>query len=66
MESDEYIQLQNLLTKLRVILLNEISRPNLVNRIRNKNIRMLRNIDGLRKDVPLAIRTEECKEERCI
>ena len=59
MSENDYIELQNLLTKLRVILLKEISDSNLKMKYRDKNLKMVRSIDNLRKNTPLIIKTNE-------
>lgn len=62
MEEDEYIQLQTLLSKLRVYLLKEISHSNLVQKYRDMDIKMIRSIDDLRKNAPVILKgEEECK-----
>jgi hypothetical protein len=59
MEEQDYIDLQNLLTKLRVHLLKEISNPNLIQKYRDVDIRMIRSIDNLRKNTPIIVKMEE-------
>lgn len=59
MEEQEYIELQNLLTKLRVFLLKQISDPHLVLKSRDMNIKMIRSIDNLRKNTPVLIENKE-------
>lgn len=59
MEEQDYIDLQNLLTKLRVHLLKEISNPNLIQKYRDIDIRMIRSIDNLRKNTPVIVKMEE-------
>lgn len=58
MEEEEYIQLQTLLSKLRVNLLREISHPNLVQKYRDQDIKMLRCVDNLRKNIRVIIKGE--------
>lgn len=55
MEEEDYINLQNLLIKLRVHLFKEISDNNLKPKYRDKDIKMIRNIDNLRNNVPIMI-----------
>ena len=59
MEEQDYIDLQNLLTKLRVHLIKEISNPNLIQKYRDIDIRMIRSIDNLRKNTPVIVKMEE-------
>ncbi len=63
MEETEYIELQTLLTKLRVILLKEISNPNLVIKYRDANTKMIRSIDNLRKNTPVVVKPRGREEE---
>ena len=59
MEEQDYIDLQNLLTKLRVCLLKEISNCNLRQKYRDQDIKMIRSIDNLRKNAPIRVEREE-------
>lgn len=59
MEEQDYIDLQNLLTKLRVHLLKEISNPNLIQKYRDIDIKMIRSIDNLRRNTPIIVKMEE-------
>lgn len=56
---EDYIQLQTLLAKFRVHLLKEISNPNLIQKYRDIDIRMIRSIDNLRKNTPVIVKMEE-------
>lgn len=62
MNEQEYIELQDLLTKLRVFLLKEISSPDLRTNRRDMDIKMIRSIDNLRKNAPCVISCEEVKK----
>ena len=59
MSEEEYIQLQNLLTKLRVHLLKEIAFSGLIQKHRDIDIKMIRSIDNLRKNAPIVIKGDE-------
>ena len=48
MDEKDYIELQTLLVKLRVIALKEISNPNLTAQIRDKDMKIIRYVDWLR------------------
>lgn len=62
MGEDEYIQLNNLLTKYRVKCLKEYSMDNIDTKYRQKMISQIRSIDNLRKNMILIIDEEvaEC------
>ena len=51
MNEEDYIDLQNLLIKLRVSLLKELDSKTLPIKQRDKDYRMLRSVDNLRKNV---------------
>ena len=55
MEEKEYIELNTLLAKLRVICLKEIGMPELTASDREKNYKLVRNIDYIRKKMPLKV-----------
>lgn len=55
MEAEEYIQLQTLLAKLRVVCLTEISDINLSSKSRDKDMKIIRYIDFLRNNANLKI-----------
>lgn len=55
MGEDDYIELNTLLAKLRVHLLKEISEPSLIQRIRDMDIKLIRNVDNIRRNMPLKI-----------
>lgn len=59
MEEDEYIQLQTLLAKLRVNLLKEIAHPNLAQKYRDQDVKMIRSIDYLRKNTTVIVKGDE-------
>lgn len=63
MDEQDYIDLQNLLTKLRVHLLKQISDTHLIQKYRDMDIKMIRSIDNLRKNAPVIIESEEFKNE---
>lgn len=53
MEEKEYIELQTLLAKLRVICLKEIGNKDLDEKEREKQFKLVRNIDSIRTKMPL-------------
>ena len=55
MEEQDYIELNTLLAKLRVICFKEIGNPNVDTKAREKNFKLVRNIDSIRKQMPLKI-----------
>lgn len=58
MEENEYIELQNLLTKLRVEALKELSDRNIVTKCRDRDVKMIRYVDWLRANMFLKIKEE--------
>lgn len=59
MEEEEYVTLQDLLVKLRIFVLKELSDPNLASRSRDIDIKMIRSIDTLRKNTPVLLDSKE-------
>ena len=58
LDADDYITLQGILVRLRVLILKEISKKDLNTKRRDPAIKMLRSVDNLRKIVPLKIDKE--------
>lgn len=56
MEEQDYIELNTLLAKLRVNCLKAIGNPKVDSKIREKNYKIIRNIDNIRNYMPLIIR----------
>lgn len=57
MEEKDYIELQMLLAKLRVICLKEIGNQDLDAKEREKQFKLVRNIDNIRTKMPLKLET---------
>jgi len=55
MEEKDYIELQNLLVKLRIAALKEISNQNLIPKIRDRDMKIIRYVDWLRNNTILTI-----------
>ncbi len=55
MEEQDYIELNTLLAKLRVFCFKEIGNPDTITSEREKNYRLVRNIDYIRKQMPLKV-----------
>lgn len=55
MEENDYIELNTLLAKLRVNCLKEIGNPDIDYKIREKNYKLIRNIDNIRNYMPLKL-----------
>lgn len=55
MEEQDYIELNTLLAKLRVVCFKEIGNPDLTTKERERNYKLVRNIDSIRKQMPLKI-----------
>lgn len=55
MGEKDYIELNTLLAKLRVNCLKIISNPEVDSKIREKNYKIIRNIDNIRNYMPLQI-----------
>lgn len=55
MEEQDYIELNTLLAKLRVYCLKEIGNPEITTSGREQNLKLVRNIDNIRKYAPLKV-----------
>ena len=55
MEAEDYIELNTLLAKLRVLCFKEIGKISTSTKERERNYRLVRNIDNIRKQIPLKI-----------
>lgn len=55
MEEQDYIDLQTLLAKLRVYCLKAIGNPNIETSERERNYKMIRNVDNIRQQIPLIV-----------
>lgn len=55
MEEQDYIELQTLLAKLRVHCFKAIGNPDIETPERERNYKMIRNIDNIRQQMPLII-----------
>ncbi len=55
MEEQDYIELNTLLAKLRVNCLKTIGNPEVDSKIREKNYKIIRNIDNIRNYMPLIV-----------
>lgn len=55
MEEQDYVQLNTLLAKLRAICLKEMCDPNITTSGREQNLKLVRNIDNIRKYAPLKV-----------
>lgn len=55
MNKEDYIQLQTLLAKLRVECLKEVGNNEKTPRTREKLLKLVRNIDNIRNNMPLKI-----------
>lgn len=55
MEEEDYIQLQTLLAKFRVVAMKEMGDMNTPMQIREKDLKIIRNIDYLRNNTILNI-----------
>lgn len=53
MEEEEYIQLQTLLAKFRVVAMKEMGASDTPTKIREKDLKIIRNIDYLRNNTIL-------------
>ncbi len=59
MEKEDYIALQNLLTKLRVSALEEIGNTELDAKYRDKNMKIIRYVDWLRNNIRVNLNNKE-------
>lgn len=55
MDENDYIELQTLLAKLRVVAMKEMADPNVITKIKQKDLKIVRNIDYLRNNAILHI-----------
>lgn len=55
MDEKDYIELQNLLVKLRIAALKEISNPNIPPKSRDADMKIIRYVDWLRNNTILQI-----------
>lgn len=55
MEEQDYIELNTLLAKLRVNCLKTIGNQDIDTSIREKNFKLIRNIDNIRNYMPLKV-----------
>ena len=55
MDEQDYIDLNTLLAKLRVVCLKEIGNSEIKTRDREKNYKLVRNIDNIRRQIPLKV-----------
>ena len=62
MNEQDYVELNTLLAKLRIICFKEIGNPNTDVKVREKNYKLVRNIDNIRKQMPLKIEENIVKE----
>ena len=53
MEEDDYISLQTLLAKFRVVAMKEMGHPDTPTKIREKDLKIIRHIDYLRNNTIL-------------
>ena len=62
MEEDEYIQLQTLLIKLRVASLKMLGNENLIPKIRDNEMKIIRYVDWLRNHITFKEREDKHEE----
>ena len=55
MDEHDYIELNTLLAKLRVVCLKEIGNPEIKQTIREKDYKLVRSIDNIRRQIPLKV-----------
>lgn len=55
MEEQDYIELNTLLAKLRVNCLKTIGNPDIDTSMRERNYKIIRNIDNIRNYMPLKV-----------
>ena len=55
MEEQDYIELNTLLAKLRVVCFKKIGNLETTTQERERNLKLVRNIDNIRKQMPLRI-----------
>lgn len=61
MEEDEYIQLQTLLAKFRIVAMKEMGDAKTTTKTREKNLKIIRHIDYLRNNTILNLYGENVK-----
>lgn len=64
MKEKDYITLQTLLAKLRVEAMKEMGNTNNTTKVREKSLRIIRNIDYLRNNAMLDIKEVQNDTER--
>ncbi len=64
MKEKDYITLQTLLAKLRVEAMKEMGNTNNTTKVREKSLRIIRNIDYLRNNAMLDIKEVQNDDER--
>lgn len=62
MNEQDYVELNTLLAKLRIICFKRIGNPDTDVKEREKNYKLVRNIDNIRKQMPLKIEENTVKE----
>ena len=62
MNEQDYVELNTLLAKLRIVCFKEIGNPNTDVKEREKNYKLVRNIDNIRKQMPLKIEENKVKK----
>ena len=55
MEEQDYVELNTLLAKLRVVCFKEIGNPETSTPDRERNFKLVRNIDNIRRQMPLKV-----------
>ena len=65
MEEEDFIKLNDLLTKYKVNCLKNYANTNLSPKIRERYIKQVRYIDYIRKDMPLEVYEEVGKNAVC-
>lgn len=61
MEEDEYIQLQTLLAKFRIVAMKEMGDAKTTTKTREKDLKIIRHIDYLRNNTILNLYGENVK-----
>lgn len=61
MEEDEYIQLQTLLAKFRIVAMKEMGDTKTTTKAREKDLKIIRHIDYLRNNTILNLYGENVK-----
>lgn len=55
MEEQDYIELNTLLAKLRVVCFKEIGNPETDTKDRERNFKLVQSIDSIRRQMPLKV-----------